>query len=186
MAICGAFDVRDTFFCEQNPVNVKTTCVLASDTIRDYMWRHRVNNDAQTIVSTWIKPQADWLKCISDCARFEAEGKSGVCVIFQDNLGHFIQVHSMIFPSIATAGECEATPIQQAVQIALDSGSNQVVFESDCQTIVNAMNNNNYYGQGCTWVRSTRKIQSNPHKKNPKKWVGLGHWVGMVLKMENP
>lgn len=83
MAICGAFDVRNTFLWEQNLVNVKTTCVLASDTIRDYMWRHHVNDDAQNTILTWIKPQAGLLKCIGDCAHVKAEGKFGVCFIFR-------------------------------------------------------------------------------------------------------
>jgi hypothetical protein len=42
------------------------------------------------------------------------------------------------FPSIPTAVECEATAIQQALQISLDLGLNRVVFESYCQLVVNA------------------------------------------------
>jgi len=33
------------------------------------------------------------------------------------------------------------------------------------------------------WVNP--KNPSNPPKKNPKKWVGLGDWMNMVLKNEN-
>jgi len=32
---------------------------------------------------------------------------------------------------------------------------------------------------------STKKTRSNP-KKNSKKYVGLGNWVGMVSKNEKP
>jgi hypothetical protein len=34
------------------------------------------------------------------------------------------------------------------------------------------------------WVNTQNPIK--PIKKNPKKWVGLGNWVSMVLKMKNP
>jgi hypothetical protein len=34
------------------------------------------------------------------------------------------------------------------------------------------------------WVNP--KNPSNPPKKNPKRWVGLGNWVDMVLENEKP
>jgi len=51
----------------------------------------------------------------------------------------------MIFPSVTTAAECEATALQQALQVALNLGLNRVVFESDCQLVVNAVLNNSSY-----------------------------------------
>lgn len=41
----------------------------------------------------------------------------------------------MVFPSITTAIDCEATTIQQALQTAFDIGFNRVVFEIGCQEI---------------------------------------------------
>jgi len=51
----------------------------------------------------------------------------------------------MVFPSFTSAAECEATALQQALQIALELGLNRVVFESDCQLAVNAVLNNRSY-----------------------------------------
>jgi len=51
----------------------------------------------------------------------------------------------MVFPSVTTAVECEATALQQALQIALELGLNRVVFESNCQLVVNAVLNNRSY-----------------------------------------
>jgi len=76
---------------------------------------------------------------------FKAEGKFGVGICFRDSLGHLIEVDSMVFSSVTTAFECEATALQDALQIALDLGLNWVVFENDCQLVVNAVLNNSSY-----------------------------------------
>jgi ribonuclease HI len=51
----------------------------------------------------------------------------------------------LVFPFVTTVAECEATALQQALQIAFDLGLNRVVFESDCQVVVNAVLNNSSY-----------------------------------------
>jgi len=51
----------------------------------------------------------------------------------------------MVFPLAATVVECEVTALQQVLQIALNLGLNRVVFESDCQLVVNAVLNNSSY-----------------------------------------
>ena len=51
----------------------------------------------------------------------------------------------MVFPSISTTAEGEATALQQALQIALDLGLNRVVFETDCQLVVNVVLSNSTY-----------------------------------------
>jgi ribonuclease HI len=109
------------------------------------MWCHCLNDDVQSTTPAWSKPHADWIKCNVDYAFFEAEGKFGVGICFRDNLGHLIQANSMVFPSVTTTVECEANALQQTLQIALDLGLNQVVFESDCQLVVNTVLNNSSY-----------------------------------------
>jgi len=76
-----------------------------------------------------------------DCALFEAEGQFGVSICLCDSLGRLLQAHYMTFPYIATTTECEATALQQAIQIALD----KVAFETDCQVVVNALLNNSLF-----------------------------------------
>jgi len=124
---------RNACLWEQKSVNAHASCVLAFDTIRDFMWCNRPNDTMQSATLGWSKPQADWIKCNVDCAIFETEGKFGVGICFRDSLGHLIQAQSMVFPSTSTAVEGEVTALQQALQIALNLGLNRVVFE----TVVN-------------------------------------------------
>jgi ribonuclease HI len=119
------------------------------------MWCNRPNDTMQSATPGRFKPQADWIKCNVNCALFETEGKFGVGICFQNNLGHLIQAHSMVFPSISTAAKGEATALQQALQIALDLGLNRVVFETDCQLVVNVVLSNN------TYVNEVRSLLSN-------------------------
>jgi hypothetical protein len=136
---------RNACLWEQKPVNAHAACVLALDIVRDFMWCNRPNDTMQSATPGWTKPQADWIKCNVDCALFEAEGKFGVGICFRDSLGHLIQAHSMVFPSISTAAEGEASALQQALQIALDLGLNPIVFEIDCQLVVNVVLSNSPY-----------------------------------------
>jgi len=44
--------------------------------------------------------------------------------------------------------DCEATTLQQAIQIALNSGFDRGLLESDCRTLVNAVTNICLYENG--------------------------------------
>lgn len=50
----------------------------------------------------------------------------------RDSVGYLIQTHSMVFTFVTTTVECEATALQQTLQIALDINLNRVVFEIVC------------------------------------------------------
>jgi len=65
--------------------------------------------------------------------------------VFRDILGCLIQTRSMVFPYVTTAFYSQATTLQQVLQIILDLCLNLVVFESDCQPVVNVIRNNNSY-----------------------------------------
>jgi hypothetical protein len=73
---------RNACLWEQKPVNAHASCVLALDTVHDYMWCHRLNDDVESATPVWSKPQIDWIKCNVDCALFEVEGKFGVGICF--------------------------------------------------------------------------------------------------------
>jgi len=136
---------RNACLWEQKPINTNTSCIILLDIVRDFKWCNRPNDNVQPATPVWSKPPTDWIKCNVDCALFEAERKFGVGICFRDSLGQLIQAHSMVFPSIPTAAECEATAIQQTLQISLDLGLNRVVFEIDCQLVVNAVLGNSSY-----------------------------------------
>jgi hypothetical protein len=76
---------------------------------------------------------------------FFAEGKFGTGICFRDSSGSLIQAHTMVFPFIALATECEATALHHALLIDVPCGFERVKFESDCQMIVNAVNNDCIY-----------------------------------------
>ncbi|PNX83780.1 60S ribosomal protein l23, partial [Trifolium pratense] len=67
----------------------------------------------------------------------------GVC--FRDSSDTLVQAHTLYFPHVSPAVECEASTLLVALQIAVESGYAQVNFESDCQTVVNAITNSDAY-----------------------------------------
>ncbi|KAK2439486.1 two-component response regulator ARR10 [Trifolium repens] len=69
------------------------------------------------------------------------EVKFGIGICFRDSMGSFVQAHTMIFPFIVTPAECEATAMMHALKLALSNGFERVIFESDCQQVVNALHN---------------------------------------------
>ncbi|MCI46746.1 hypothetical protein A2U01_0067987, partial [Trifolium medium] len=60
-------------------------------------------------------------------------------------MGSFVQACTMIFPFVVTVVECEATAMKHAVALALSNGFERVIFESDCQRVVNALRNDCLY-----------------------------------------
>ncbi|PNX80526.1 eukaryotic translation initiation factor 3 subunit c [Trifolium pratense] len=83
------------------------------------------------------------------------EGKFGIGICFRDSLGSFVQAHTMIFPFVVTTAECEATAIKHALALALSNGFERVIFESDCQQVVNALCNDYLYANELGTLLST-------------------------------
>jgi len=54
--------------------------------------------------------------------------------------------------------DCEATTLQQAIQIALNSGFDRGLLESDCRTLVNAVINICLYENGLWSLLSSCKV----------------------------
>jgi len=73
---------RNACLWEQKSTNEHASCVLALDTVRDFMWCNRPNDTMQSPTPGWSKMQADWIKCNVDCALFEAEEKFSVGICF--------------------------------------------------------------------------------------------------------
>ncbi|GAU50981.1 hypothetical protein TSUD_238540 [Trifolium subterraneum] len=130
---------------------------LASDLIRDFNWcRNMLNTDpTHTHMLTWKKPSTNWLECNVYGAIFTTEGKFGIGICFRDSLGSFVQANTMIFPFVVTAAECEATAMKHALALALSNGFERVIFESDCQQIVNALRHDYLYANELGTLLST-------------------------------
>jgi hypothetical protein len=112
-------------------------------------------------VAVWEKPEENWLKCNVDGAIFSIEEKFGIC--FHDNSASLVQAHTMLFPFIASTIECEDTALQHALLIVVYCGFERVKFESDCQMIVNVVNNGCIYLNELEFLLSTCRslISSN-------------------------
>ncbi|KAK2371628.1 two-component response regulator ARR10 [Trifolium repens] len=134
---------RNECILENKQANPVISCRLALDMTRDFNWcRNMLNTDpTPTHVLTWEKPSANWLKCNVDGAIFMTEEKFGIGICFRDSMSSFVQAHTMIFPFIVTVAECEANAMKHALKLALSNGFERVIFESDCQQVVNALRN---------------------------------------------
>jgi ribonuclease HI len=56
-----------------------------------------------------------------------------------------VQSHTLCFPHVAPAIECDISTLLVALQIAVESDYVQVSFESDSQFVVNAIANGDAY-----------------------------------------
>ncbi|GAU47271.1 hypothetical protein TSUD_280940 [Trifolium subterraneum] len=132
---------RNECIWENKQANPVASCRLAFDLIRDFNWCHNMLNayHMPTHVHTWEKPLVNWLKCNVDGAIFTTEAKFGIGICFRDSSGSFVQAHTMTFPFEVTAVECEATAMKHALALALSNAFERVLFESDCQQVMNAL-----------------------------------------------
>ncbi|GAU20068.1 hypothetical protein TSUD_381600 [Trifolium subterraneum] len=148
---------RNECIWENKQANPVASCRLAFDLIRDFNWCHNMLNadHMPTHVHTWEKPPVNWLKCNVDGAIFMTEGKFGIGICFRDSSGSFVQAHTMTFPFEVTAVECEATAMKLALALALSNGFERVLFESDCQQVVNALRNDYLYANELGTLLST-------------------------------
>jgi hypothetical protein len=76
---------------------------------------------------------------------FSADRSFGISVFFCDSTDTLVQARTLCFPHAAPTVECEALTLLVAIQIAVESDSSHVNFESDCQTVVNAITNGDAY-----------------------------------------
>jgi ribonuclease HI len=150
---------RNECLWEHKQPSTIRTCRLATDLIGDYKWCCSVLAAPQSPsqVLTWEKPEENWLKCNIDGAIFTSEGKFGIGICFRDSHGSLVQAHTMVFPFEVTSTECEASALKHALLIATAYGFERVIFESDCQTVVNAITNDYRYENELGTLLSTCK-----------------------------
>ncbi|GAU24354.1 hypothetical protein TSUD_49430 [Trifolium subterraneum] len=131
----------------------------AIDLIGDYKWCCSALATPQSLshVQMWGKPEENWLKCNIDGALFTSEGKFGIGICFRDNHGFLVKAHTMVFPFEVTTTECEASALKHALLIDMAKGFERVIFESDCQTVVNATTNDYRYENELGTLLSTCK-----------------------------
>jgi ribonuclease HI len=83
------------------------------------------------------------------------EGKFGIGICSRKSSGSFVlQAQIMVFPFLASAIECEATALQHALLIVVYCGFECVKFKSDCQMVMNSIDN------GCIYPNELESLLS--------------------------
>jgi hypothetical protein len=92
--------------------------------------------------SSWTQPQDGWIKCNVDAGFFEdREITTSACCVRSCN-GEFICAQTRQYGARFSIIEGEGVAMLEAVQLAIQKGWTRVVFESDSQSLVNAINSN--------------------------------------------
>jgi hypothetical protein len=86
-------------------------------------------------VHRWEKPKANRLKCKVEGVIFSTEGKFDIGICFCNDHGILVQTHTMYFPFEIIVNECEASTLKHALPVALSSGFERVIFQTNSQTI---------------------------------------------------
>jgi ribonuclease HI len=76
---------------------------------------------------------------------------------FRNDHGILVQAHTMYLTFEVTVNECEASTLKHALLIALSSGFERVIFQTDSQTIVNSILNDYRYENELGTLLSTCK-----------------------------
>ncbi|CAJ2672933.1 unnamed protein product [Trifolium pratense] len=86
--------------------------------------------------------------------QFLVKEKFGIDICFCNSSNFPVEAHTMVFSFIASTIKCEATVLQHALLIVVSCGFKRVKFESNCQTVVNAVTN------GCIYLNELESLLS--------------------------
>ncbi|KAM6563384.1 hypothetical protein CsatB_023382 [Cannabis sativa] len=87
----------------------------------------------------WVPPIENNVNVNVDAAIFEASRQFGVCWVARDSRGLLINGHTKLFNVQATLELAEAVGIWEALSWIKSSGLQQVVLETDCLSVVQAL-----------------------------------------------
>jgi len=89
--------------------------------------------------SVWEKPSETWLKCNVDAAFHDRNHLTSFACCFRDSRGHFIRAQTKWQRTNMTVLEGKAVALLDAIHFADMNRWDQVVFESDFATLVQAL-----------------------------------------------
>jgi ribonuclease HI len=111
------------------------------------MQQTRVQQNRVDSSVTWTKPPLGWLKCNVDAGFSFADGVTTTASCFRDGNGSLICAQTQRYQAKMSTLEGESLALLDAVLLAHRKGFNYVIFESDSQTLVNAITSpNNRHG----------------------------------------
>jgi ribonuclease HI len=94
-------------------------------------------------VASWTKPRDGWLKVNVDAGFFKHQGITTTACCTRNSDGEFLCAQTNQYSSNMSILEGEGMALLDAVKLATLKGWNYVIFESDSQTLVNAINSRN-------------------------------------------
>jgi len=87
-------------------------------------------------LSSWTKPPVGMTNCNVHDATFHNNSIIGYGICFQNHLGRLLISKSDFLLSSATVLDAEAIALLESLKMATTSGMHQVLFETDCKTLV--------------------------------------------------
>ncbi|KAL0007347.1 hypothetical protein SO802_008849 [Lithocarpus litseifolius] len=90
-------------------------------------------------VARWSPPPDGRYKANIDAATFQEEGRAGIGIIWRDSNGLVMAFASQNIQITSSVVEMEALAAIRAIELYSELGFDKVVFEGDCQTVVNAL-----------------------------------------------
>jgi hypothetical protein len=112
--------------------------------------------------SSWEKPPPGWIKCNVDAAFSNREGRTTISSSVRDSGGRFLFGQTKNYNSQMSIMEGEGLALLEAIILITSQGLNNVIFESDSHSIVNAVNAN-FDGncEHCSIVTCIRQLLSS-------------------------
>jgi ribonuclease HI len=94
---------------------------------------------AQQQVLRWEKPRDGWWKCNVDASFSQNPSYTGWGWCIRDSAGSFIAAGTDHYNHTLTVAEGEAKALLEAIREATSRGWSNIVFESDCKVVVDAV-----------------------------------------------
>ncbi|GAU22732.1 hypothetical protein TSUD_138570 [Trifolium subterraneum] len=110
----------------------------------------------------WVQPPVGWIKCNVDAGFFQAINTTSAANCFRQSNRLFLSAETRCYNSNFTTLEGEGMALLNAVQFAISQGWDYVIFESDSQSLVNAITSNKVgISEFCSLVSSIRNSLSS-------------------------
>ncbi|CAK8573968.1 unnamed protein product [Lathyrus sativus] len=90
---------------------------------------------------TWIKPEANFMKCNIDVSFSTTDNSVGFGIIIRDDNGHFVKAQTIQITPFLQVQEEKAKALKHAINWITELGFVNVVFELDDEIVVDAFNN---------------------------------------------
>jgi ribonuclease HI len=91
----------------------------------------------------WQHPPKGWIKVNVDGSFMQETENGSTGVVIRDHMGHTIMASGSILPRCSNAEEAEALTLLEGCRLAKNWTRQPIIFESDCMTLVKAIQQKN-------------------------------------------